>query len=76
MIEVIHNGKINQTEMTRDLREIKNNASQNLNRLDKSHLRLKSPHAYVAGLEQSLLNKRNRLRQLAQKKKGEHQNGN
>lgn len=76
MIEVIHNGKINQTEMTRDLREIKNHASQNLNRLDKSHLRLKSPHAYVAGLEQSLLNKRNRLRQLAQKKKGEHQNGN
>lgn len=76
MIEVIHHGKVNQTEMMRDLNEIQSYAQQNLNRLDKSHLRLKSPHTYVAGIEQSLINKRKRLRTLALKKKGEYQNGN
>lgn len=73
MIEVIKNGTVNQTEMNRDLKEIQAYAAQNLKRLDPAHLRLKSPHTYVAGLEKSLFIKRKKLRQAALKK-GEYQN--
>ena len=73
LIEVIKNGVVNKTEMNRDLKEIQAYAAKNLNRLDPTHLRLKSPHRYIAGLEKSLFIKRKKMRQVALKK-GERQN--
>lgn len=73
MVEVIKNGQINKEEMSRDLKEIQTYASKNISRLDPSHLRLKSAHTYVAGLEKSLFIKRNNLR-LKALQKGGHQN--
>ena len=61
LTDVIINGIINQSEMHRSLQEIQKYAKQNLAKLDESHLRLKSPHQYVAGLSQSLFITRNDL---------------
>lgn len=75
MICVIKNGIINQTEMNRDLKSIKNYAEKNLKRLDKTHLRLKSPHTYTAGLEENLFITRQNLRKTALlKKENQHVN--
>lgn len=65
MIEVIKNGVVNQIEMNKPLTQIKEYASSNLNRLDETHLRLKSPHTYVAGLEKQLFLTRKNLRDTA-----------
>ena len=70
MIPVIQNGIINQTEMRRPLKEIRQYAFNNLKRLDKTHKRLKSSHTYVAGLEKKLFITRNKLRNQALNMKG------
>lgn len=61
MISVIQDGKVNLEEMNRPLIDIQQEAKQNLSRLDETHLRIKSPHRYVAGVEQSLFTKRQKL---------------
>ena len=73
LVEVIKNGVVNKTEMNRELKEIQTYAAKNLSKLDPTHLRLKSPHRYIAGLEKSLFIKRKKMRQHALKK-GEYQN--
>ncbi len=70
---VIVAGKVDLAEMKRDLNQIRATAKINLSRLDETHLRLKSPHRYIAGLEQSLFITRNKMRTQALLK-GEHTN--
>lgn len=65
MIQVIKNGIINKDEMTKPLSKIREYAQENLSHLDETHLRLKSPHTYIAGLEKSLFISRNNLRKKA-----------
>ena len=67
MIEVIKNGKVNKEEMLKPLAQIREYTQKNLSRLDKSHLRLKSSHTYIAGLEKGLFILRNDLRKKALK---------
>ncbi len=62
MIPVVVNGKVNQAEMKRDLREIRTYAAANLQRLDRGHLRTVNPHRYVAGIEKSLFKTRQKMR--------------
>ena len=65
MIPVMRKGIVNKVEMNRSLKEIKEYTQKNVQKLDPAHLRLKSPHKYVAGLEQSLFNTRRELRKKA-----------
>ena len=67
MIEVIKNGKVNKEEMLKPLAQIREYTQKNLSRLDESHLRLKSSHTYIAGLEKGLFILRNDLRKKALK---------
>ena len=68
MIEVIKSGIVNQEEMTKPLTKIRDYATENLSRLNDTHLRLKSPHTYIAGLEKGLFITRNDLRKKALQK--------
>ncbi len=61
MINVVRNGEVNQSEMNRSLGDIRDYALDNINKLDKSHLRIKSPHIYVSGIEISLYKKQLRM---------------
>ncbi len=65
MISVVQNGEVNQAEMTRSLKEIKQYAAANLRRLDATHLRSLNPHKYVAGLEKSLYTLQQQMRLAA-----------
>lgn len=65
MIPVIRNGHVNQDEMKRPLSDIRTAAQQNIARLDPTHRRIKMPHRYIAGLEQSLYEKQCKLRREA-----------
>ncbi len=65
MINVIQNGYVNVNEMNRPLTDIRCAASNNLKRLDETHLRIQNPHRYVAGVEQSLFVTRQKLRSEA-----------
>ncbi len=68
MVQVIKNGVVSQDEMTKPLSKIREFAQENLSHLDETHLRLKSPHTYIAGLEKSLFISRNNLRKKALEK--------
>ena len=65
MIQVIKNGIVNKEEMLKPISKIRTYAQENLSRLDETHLRLKSPHTYIAGLEKGLFISRNNLRKKA-----------
>lgn len=58
-IRVVDNGKILPHETS--LQAIQDNARRNLAMLNPTHLRLDSPHRYVAGLEDSLFETRRRM---------------
>lgn len=62
LVAAIINGKVNPKVRDRDIKDIREQTLKSLSCLDASHLRLKSPHIYVAGVDHKLYEKRQTLK--------------